>query len=79
MSYLPSQKLLGLKDRGVIKENAFADIVLFDYNKIRMAGTYFNPTLPPEGIEKVLVNGKIVYEHLKHTTLKPGKVLRHKT
>jgi N-acyl-D-aspartate/D-glutamate deacylase len=78
ITYLPAQKLLGLNDRGVIRKNAYADLVLFDYKKIRMAGTYFNPTIPPEGIAKVLVNGKIVYENLKHTALKPGKVLRHK-
>jgi N-acyl-D-aspartate/D-glutamate deacylase len=71
-------RVIGLKDRGTIKEGAFADIVLFDSEEIRDMNDFLNPDKPPEGIEYVLVNGTIVYENMTHTGKKPGKVLRHK-
>lgn len=77
-TYLPAQEVLGLKDRGIITPGAYADIVLFDFQKIRMAGDFMNPNTPPEGIVNVLVNGKIVYDKMKHTGARPGKVIRHK-
>jgi N-acyl-D-amino-acid deacylase len=75
-TYLPSQRL-GLKDRGLINPGAYADIVIFDFEKIRMKGDYLNPAKAPDGIEYVLVNGKIVYKNMAHTGIKAGKVLRH--
>jgi N-acyl-D-amino-acid deacylase len=77
-SYIPAQDVLGLKDRGVLSQNAYADIVVFDLGKIRMAGDYITPNVPPDGIEYVLVNGKIVWKQKAHTGVKSGKVLRHK-
>jgi N-acyl-D-aspartate/D-glutamate deacylase len=74
---LPLQKVAQVKDRGVIQEGAYADIIVFDFEKLRMTGTFAEPTLPTEGLEYVLVNGKIVYQDKKHTGDKPGKVLRH--
>ena len=71
-------RVIGLKDRGVIKEGAFADIVLFDYGKIRDVNDFLNPDRPPQGIEYVLVNGTVVYDNMTHTGKKPGKVLRYK-
>jgi len=76
-TYLPAQKL-GLKDRGVISPSAYADILLFDFERIGDKGTWWNPRQIPEGVEYVLVNGKIVYEKNNHTGLRSGKVLRHK-
>ncbi|MHA2394479.1 MAG: N-acyl-D-amino-acid deacylase family protein [Promethearchaeota archaeon] len=75
-TYIPAQKVLGLKGRGIIKPDAYADIVLFNLDEISMAGNYLQPTKPPKGIYKVIVNGKIVYENMKHTGTKPGKVIR---
>jgi N-acyl-D-amino-acid deacylase len=69
--------VFGLKDRGVLKAGAFADIVIFDIDSIRMMGDYLNPSVPPQGIEYVLVNGKVTYEGLAHTGIKAGKVIRH--
>jgi N-acyl-D-aspartate/D-glutamate deacylase len=75
-TYLPAQTL-GLKDRGVVSLGAYADIVVFDYDKIRMTGDYLQPAQAPDGIEHVLVNGKMVFEQKRHTEERPGKVLRH--
>jgi len=86
MSSFPAQKL-GLKDRGLIREGAWADIVIFDMNKIkdratsRYPYTFPLPNFPhnyPEGIEYVLVNGQIVVEKGEHKGLLPGKVLRYR-
>jgi len=75
MTSFPAQKL-GLKDRGLIKEGMWADITIFDPNKIVDKATFANPHQYPEGIEYVIVNGKIVVEKGEHTKELPGKVLR---
>ena len=68
---------MGLKDRGVLSPGAYADIVVFNFETIKMTGDFLKPDERPEGIEYVLVNGKVVYKEKAHTGLKPGKVLRH--
>ena len=73
---VPAREVLGLTDRGVIEEGAFADLVVFDYENLRGNDDYVHPTRPPEGITHVLVNGKVAFEHKQHTGIKPGKVLR---
>ncbi len=87
MTSFPAQKL-GLKDRGLIRKGMWADIVIFDINKIkdratsRYPYTFPLPNFPhkyPKGIDYVLVNGQVVVEKNEHTGLLPGKVLRHKT
>jgi N-acyl-D-amino-acid deacylase len=74
-THLPA-KMLRLDDRGVLRAGTYADVVVFDYDRIRLAGDYLKPVQPPEGIEHVLVNGKVVYEGKEHTGARPGKVLR---
>jgi N-acyl-D-amino-acid deacylase len=61
--------------RGLIKEGCWADVVIFDYNKIQDRATYEQPLLYPEGIDYVLVNGQVVIDHGKHTGARPGQVL----
>ncbi len=76
-TYVPAHRF-GVKDRGVLSPGAHADIVVFDLEKIKMKGDFLNPAQPPEGIEFVIVNGKIVYKEKAHTGERPGKVLRRK-
>ena len=66
---------LRLEGRGSIREGLWADVVVFDYDKIQDRSTYLEPTLSPEGIDYVLVNGQVVVDHGKHTGARPGKVL----
>ncbi len=73
---LPAQEILGLEDRGVIKEGAWADLVVMDMERIREGDDFLEPCRPPEGIEQVLVNGTVVYKDKAHTGQRPGKVLR---
>jgi len=74
-TYLPAQTL-GLKDRGAIRPGAYADIVIFDFEKIGDKGTWLKPRQRPEGISHVLVNGKVAYENMAHTGAKSGKILK---
>jgi len=66
---------LGL-NRGVLRAGAYADIVVFDYESIDMTVDFLQPDRQPEGIEYVLVNGKVAYRDKSHTGVKSGKVLR---
>jgi len=85
MTSFPAQKL-GLRDRGLLREGMWADIVIFDPKTIRDRATSRYPyrfPLPnyphryPEGIKYVLVNGQVVVEEGAHRGVFPGKVLRH--
>ncbi|MDQ2937706.1 MAG: amidohydrolase family protein, partial [Acidobacteriota bacterium] len=48
-----------LASRGLIKEGCWADVVIFDYNKIKDEASYEHPFRPPTGIDYVLVNGQV--------------------
>lgn len=65
-----------LKDRGVIREGAFADLTLFDPANIADRGTFEDPAQPAAGIEMVLVNGEAVLESGRMTGACPGRALR---
>ncbi|MGH9944906.1 MAG: N-acyl-D-amino-acid deacylase family protein [Pyrinomonadaceae bacterium] len=64
-----------LASRGMIKEGCWADVVIFDYDKIADRATYEQPGLSPVGIDYVLVNGQIVIEQGKHTGARPGQMI----
>ncbi|MCP2605610.1 amidohydrolase family protein [Candidatus Aminicenantes bacterium AC-335-O07] len=69
-------KKFGLKKRGQIKEGFFADIVIFNPEKVIDLATWENPHQYPEGIEYVIVNGQVVIREKEHTGTLPGKVLK---
>lgn len=64
-----------LDSRGLIREGLWADVVIFDYDKIQDRATFEQPLLSPVGIDYVLVNGEVVAENGKHTGVRPGKVI----
>jgi len=68
-------KNFGLKDRGVLKEGAYADLALFDADTVDEAATYENPIAPARGIEAVIVNGTIVWQHGRSTGSRPAGCL----
>jgi N-acyl-D-amino-acid deacylase len=67
---------LGLADRGVLKEGNYADITVFDPQTIIDRSTYDNPTVHPDGIEQVVVNGVQAVRDGRATGNLPGRVLR---
>jgi N-acyl-D-aspartate/D-glutamate deacylase len=76
MTSLPAQKL-GLRDRGVIRPGAWADLAVFNPETVIDAATYADPKQYPKGIEYVIVNGLLTVSRGKHTGAKAGKVLKH--
>lgn len=74
-SALPAQRMR-LTDRGVLKQGMWADVVVFDPDKVRDVATFDDPNRLSEGMDFVLVNGTPVIENGKMTTALPGKVLR---
>lgn len=71
-----SAEVLKLENRGLLKENYAADIVVFDPETIKDVGDYAEPNQYPTGIEYVLVNGKVLINEGKPQPQKAGKVLK---
>ena len=74
MTSLPAARL-GLTGRGVIRVGAKADLVLFDAGKVVDRSTFGEPLRLSEGIEKVWVNGSLVWTEGRVTEARPGRVL----
>jgi len=91
MTSFPAQRF-GLVDRGVLRPGAWADIVVFDLERLRdratpvpkVEGNLYPHTYPfenyphcyPEGIDYVFVNGVLVVDGERHTGALPGQVLK---
>jgi N-acyl-D-amino-acid deacylase len=75
LSGFPAQNL-GLKDRGLLKENYFGDVVVFDPNTVRDLATFEDPLQYAEGVEHVWVNGVQVLKNGNHTDQFPGRFVR---
>lgn len=73
-----SAEVLGLKDRGYLKEGLAADIVVFNPETVIDTADYTDPIQYPIGIDYVLVNGKILVNDGEPQAQKAGKVLRFK-
>ena len=75
MTGFPSKRL-NLPDRGTLKENNWADIVIFDPDTIIDNATFLDPHQFPTGIHHVIVNGELVVTNDEQLDGLPGKVLR---
>lgn len=76
MTGLPASRL-GLKKRGVLVRDAYADLVLFNPQTLKDQATYRNPTLDPQGLEMVMVNGVLTVEKGVQTTKRAGVFIRY--
>jgi N-acyl-D-amino-acid deacylase len=74
MTSLPAQRL-GWKDRGILKEGAYADLVLFNPATVIDRSTFAKPQDLPVGVEKVFVNGELAWDSGKPTGRRPGVVI----
>jgi N-acyl-D-aspartate/D-glutamate deacylase len=68
---------IGLRDRGVLRAGAYADITIFDANRVIDKATYLDPFQYPDGIDVVIVNGQVTIDHGRHTGARAGQILRH--
>jgi N-acyl-D-aspartate/D-glutamate deacylase len=67
---------LGLRDRGSVREGAFADLVVFDPLTVRDEASYLEPVRHPSGIEHVIVNGRPAILSGSETGERAGRLLR---
>jgi len=70
---------VGLRDRGAVRPGAYADLVLFDPATVIDRATTREPQAVATGIERVWVNGAVVYEAGQASARRPGRVLRRET
>ena len=75
MTGLPASNV-GLKQRGLIREDYFADITIFDPKTVIDHATFEEPNQYPVGINYVIVNGQIEVDNAKRTPALGGRVLR---
>lgn len=75
MTSLPARQF-GLAGRGIVAPGAWADLVVFDAERIVDRATYERPYVPPEGIRDVVVNGRAVLRNGERMPALPGRVLR---
>jgi N-acyl-D-amino-acid deacylase len=69
---------LGLDDRGVLREGAWADVAVFDPSRIADLATYDDPHRYAVGVSAVVVNGEVVVDGGDHTGALPGRRLRRR-
>ena len=75
LTTLPATNLK-IKNRGALKEGFFADLAVFDPNKIHDNATYENPMQYATGMVHVFVNGRQVLKDGEHTGALPGQVVK---
>ena len=78
MTSLPA-RTFGFRDRGLVREGFWADLVMFDPARVEERATFQKPHQYSEGFDLVLINGQAVVEDGKVTGARPGQVLRHRT
>lgn len=75
MTHKPA-KTFKIEERGLLKEDFYADIVIFDESTVIDKGTFVDPVQFPEGIEYVMINGKFAVKEGKSTFELNGKVIK---
>ncbi|HUR34564.1 MAG TPA: D-aminoacylase [Vicinamibacterales bacterium] len=75
MSGLPAQ-ILGLRDRGLLRDGYAADVAIFDPNVVGETNSFEQTKSYAKGVQFVLVNGTLVIDKGEHTGATPGRVLR---
>ena len=74
MTSLPAS-VFAMKDRGLLRPGAWADIVVFDPEKVRDTATYLEPHQLAQGMIHILVNGELVLDGGRFTGKLPGRVV----
>jgi len=74
MTSLPAQKF-HLTGRGLLQPGMYADIVVFDANKVKDESTFEHPHAYSKGFKYILVNGALTVENFKHIGTRKGVIL----
>ena len=74
MTGLPA-RIIGLEDRGLLREGYKADLVIFDLERLRDRATVREPALFSEGVDYVMVNGVFTVDGGEFTDELPGEVV----
>lgn len=75
MTTLPA-RTFRFRDRGILREGAAADVLVFDPEKVEDRATFLNPHQYSAGFEYVIVNGKVAVDEGKPVPAKSGSILR---
>ena len=75
LTQLPASRV-GLQDRGILRAGAFADITVFDYQKVEFRCTVKEPRTHPGGFVHVMANGQLQLRAGQRTNISAGRVLR---
>ena len=73
-----SADTFGIKERGRVTPGYHADLVLFDPRTIIDKATYDEPKQNPDGIDTVIVNGEVAFQHGAYTGAGSGQALRYR-
>lgn len=76
MTIQPAERL-GLQYKGAVREGMDADLVIFGPDTISDRADFLNPSLPPEGIDYVVVNGRIAVRENRIIDGRSGRYIRH--
>ncbi len=68
-------EMLGLRDRGLLRPDYIADLIIFDKH-FRDRATFDKPELYPEGLKYVIINGEIKVDNGQYCDNRPGRVIR---
>lgn len=66
---------LGVQDRGLLREGLAADILVIDRENLRSNENFVDPRQKPDGIDYVIVEGKIAVDHGCHTHVRAGRII----
>jgi N-acyl-D-aspartate/D-glutamate deacylase len=66
---------IGIKDRGRLREGFWADVTIFDQDRVIDRATFEHPQQFPVGIKHVIVNGVVTIDNERHTAALAGRVL----
>lgn len=77
MTGLTAERLL-VPNKGLLKAGYDADVLIFDYDRLKDLSTYDDPNRLTEGMDYVIVGGQVVYHDMKFTGVYPGKFVAHK-
>jgi N-acyl-D-amino-acid deacylase len=77
-SELPAE-MLGLHDRGLLRQGYIADVIVFDPATIADKATYEHPEVLATGMKYVFINGTLAVNSGNYTGRLPGRALHHQS